>query len=214
MQKMDEGTIYRFPDDSIRRGGTWMTDFGETLLRSADERAKCEWCRHPDASVHRNGLCSHCGRIKTEVDRLRKASERPAANEGETFERDFNRRIAEQKMALAQNEGRYYDGYAERNVDGINIEHQLRFIAKLLVGREMFVNYAGIFETAFPQRERRLLFYFLSLIEREYQRKNRRGYATARVMDGEVSEGGSESRAAGSAPADPPSAGEGSASSS
>jgi hypothetical protein len=139
------------------------------ILRTA--RRVCGWCRHPDEPVKqkRLGLCSHCARIRRELNRL----ERAATEDGLTNELDFRLRVQRQKVEQCKGEGWLHQHLLDDGVSGLRIEHDLRDISKRLVGKELFIGYADWFDKGFTEDQLVLLHYFLTRVVLEYHRKNR-----------------------------------------
>lgn len=143
----------------------------------------CAWCRHPEKPVHRAGLCAHCYRIQRQVARLDSACK----GRGRTGSRRASQleiRIARQMMTLAKGEGEAYSDLSANRIDGLKLEHELSFLSRRFLRKDLYRGLATPLEWSFPPDQRVLLYYLIALMNREYLRRDRRKIAESRVLLG------------------------------
>ncbi len=148
------------------------------ILRG-DHGPVCAWCKSRRHPVKSKGLCGHCNRIRLKFAALEKRAE----ENGRTSELDYAIRVETAKMERCKLEGRLHTRVAETLASGLDIEHDISYLSKLILGEEMFYGYANWFGHAFTPDQRILLHYFLDELGREYTRQNRLTFAMDDVLD-------------------------------
>ena len=146
-------------------------------LACVDEGSRCEWCRFPYEPLRCKGLCSHCYRISREIIKAEKNHRRYKSHDTE-----FNLKIEKKKAELAKSEGQTYWPLKNKNVTGLDIEHQFYFLSNHLIKEELFAHTANHFNEKFTQEQRRLLYFFITKLNRKWDRQHRMGTAIGLIM--------------------------------
>jgi hypothetical protein len=170
----------------------------EALLESAanPRDCYCKWCKHPEKRIRAKGLCNHCYRIQSSIDKLE-------ARIAKFKARNVKHKIGpvppevewEYKTALKMAEHAKFEGescrrYKER-FSGLDLETEFRMLSKRLLRKDFFVGMARLFDWSFTDTQRALLYYLLDKMLREYRRQHRRDIAGGIVLV-EENEKGSE----------------------
>lgn len=164
-----------------------MRDPAADYIELLDDARRCTWCRYPYKGIYRVHLCRHCYDIKqgiaTAQRRLEKGASRvPRISEVQRLSLELDLKTAEVMADLAKAEGVAYGSLANRPVTGLDLEHQFSFLSNHLVRKDLFGGKANVFNHSFDANQRRLLFHFLSLLNREYDRRHRRNTARSQVV--------------------------------
>lgn len=139
----------------------------------------CAWCKNRRYPVKTKGLCGHCNRIRLKLAGLEKL-----ANDGQrTWAVDYDIRVTTAKMARCKLEGHVREHLLDEPASGLDIEHDITHLSKLVLGKELFYGYANWFDRGFTADQRILLHYFLDEIQNEYTRQNRMNFAMGDVLD-------------------------------
>src|SRR5688572_22316751 len=84
-------------------------DYPTVFLERIHSDPTCDWCKHPEYSLYRAGLCRHCYNISREVCTLEsKALERKHRKQSIAFHFDFRLKTAKKMVDLAKMEGAKY----------------------------------------------------------------------------------------------------------
>jgi hypothetical protein len=81
----------------------------------------------------------------------------------------------------AQSEGRVYGDAHREHVTSLKLEKEFGFISKHLLKKDVYRHGDYLFDS-FTAAQKRQLFYIVSLMSREYLRKNRRKIASLAVQ--------------------------------
>jgi hypothetical protein len=125
------------------------------------ERRLCNWCRHPDKTRLRRGLCSSCYRLALD---FKSEPSLPLAN----------------AIDFARSEGTI--NAVDWPIDALEVEMLFSEISNLAFSwrkdsDDPFWHSANTWSANFTNAQRRLLFHYFSLISREVHRRRRRGRA-------------------------------------
>lgn len=145
----------------------------------------CEWCKHPEQPVYRAGLCRHCYRIRREASTL-ESQIQEAKREKQFVSSDafFRLKIARKMADLAKAEGSIYGNIHKKKILGLDIESQLSQLSQTLVKEDLYDgNAANVFDWSFCPDQKRLIYYLLSKLIRQRERKARRGIAMGLVAN-------------------------------
>src|SRR5262249_35065763 len=144
----------------------------EEFLTGIAQRETCSWCKHPNQAVMpKTRLCKHCNRLK-----LNLRSIEATVNKMRTERRhvspflDFELKVRQRMVAAAKVEGQIYGDVAEKSMTPLTLEHELRDLGMRYVRKDFFNGYANILNDVFCESHKRLLYYILSLFNREYLR--------------------------------------------
>jgi hypothetical protein len=77
----------------------------------------------------------------------------------------------------AQGEGRMYSQFYEEDLNDLKLEHEWRILSERYVGEDLFYGIVDALNLSLGVNQRRYIFYLLSLMNREWMRKNRRSLA-------------------------------------
>jgi hypothetical protein len=102
--------------------------------------------------------------------------EREIETTGLSLEYEFDYKVALRKAQLARCEGSRYGNIHKKDISALDLEHELDDLSKLFVKKKSFYDATSI-GWALPPTQRMYVFYLLSLIKREYLRRNRRRLA-------------------------------------
>ena len=144
-------------------------DFIESFFQSLAETITCAWCRHPWKTTLTAGLCSHCYRIKRQIRRL----DREIEKAGLTRELESHYKVALRKAQLARSEGSCYGNIHRKDISALDLEHEFDELSKHFLNKKIFYGDATSIGWGLPPPQRMYVFYLLSLIMREYFRRNR-----------------------------------------
>jgi hypothetical protein len=149
------------------------------FLNGVFNAPRCDWCKHTRKKVYRKGLCRHCYDISREVVKI-EAQARAYREQGQPIQRflDAKLDVARRMAESARVEGNTYGDIHMDDISGLTLEHEFSFISKLLLRKDLFYGKANLFGWSFTLPQRRLIFYLLSHLSREYLRRNRRQKAT------------------------------------
>ena len=87
---------------------------------------------------------------------------------------DFRFRAALKMEENAKAEGDIYGNVAKYDVGGLKLEHELSFISKRFVKKDLYYGDANLFDWTFSADQKRVIFYLLSLMSREYLCRRRK----------------------------------------
>src|ERR1700730_6844363 len=144
-------------------------DFIDSFFEKLAQQVRCGWCCHPRQTKLTSGLCSHCYRIRRQVLSL----ESQIKDEGLSIERKHDYKVALRKAQLARSEGLRYGNINKRDISALDLEHELDDLAKNFVNQKIFYGEATSIGWRLPSNQRMYVFYLLSLMQREYLRRNR-----------------------------------------
>jgi len=153
-------------------------DYVDLFFESLNSAKACNWCRHPNRKVlTRIGLCPHCNRIRKKVRRLESqlSDQRGVAHPILEFEH----KRATTKADLCKLEGDLYGKIDSKSQ--LDLEHELDKLSRWYVHKRLFSHDASWLGSVIPPQQRRVLFYLLSLMNREYMRLNRDELAFQRM---------------------------------
>lgn len=85
--------------------------------------------------------------------------------------------VQEAMMQSALAEGKIYGQFYDENLNDLKLEHEWRITSGRCVGKDLFYGIVDALNASFNVNQRRYIFYLLSLINREWMRKNRRSIA-------------------------------------
>lgn len=171
-----------------RHGQTNLaSDYPRTFLEQMHRGSCCKWCKHPEKSLYAVGLCSHCYRIRQKVSnlesRVRLCKER---KQSISFDLDLRLKTARKMVHLAKMEGSAYGDLHRKDVTGLDLEHQFCLMSKSLVRKDLYFGDANLFDWSFSPDQKRLIYYLLSKVMRQRQRRARRGRAMGMVVSGDL----------------------------
>lgn len=146
----------------------------------------CEWCRHPNEPVMpRVGLCSHCNRIRLQLNRIEARAEAVNRRYGGIPHRlDWDLRVQRAMVEKAKHEGRKYGRFFDEEFTDTKLEYEWRWLCERATGKDFFFGLTNSLNYSFSLNQRRYIFYLLSLMSREVMRKHRRGSAMGAVAIG------------------------------
>ena len=164
-----------------------MKDPAADYIELLDDARRCTWCRYPYKRIYRSHLCRHCYTIKRDIAtaqrRLEKAASRvPRISEVQSLSLELDLKTAKWMADLAKAEGVAYGSLANQHVTGLDLEHQFSFLSNHLLRKDLFRGKANVFNHSFDADQRRLLLHFLSLLNREYDRRHRRNTARSQAV--------------------------------
>jgi hypothetical protein len=114
-------------------------------------------------------------------------------------------------MTLAKGEGEAYSDLSADRIDGLKLEHELSYLSRRFLRKDLYRGLATPLEWSFPPEQRVLLYYLIALMNREYLGRNRRRIAESRVLlgrdeawCGDLRSSGSANAPAGSRAGQPP----------
>jgi hypothetical protein len=87
---------------------------------------------------------------------------------------------------LAKMEGSAYGDLHRKDVTGLDLEHQFCLMSKSLVRKDLYFGDANLFDWSFSPDQKRLIYYLLSKVMRQRQRRARRGRAMGMVVSGDL----------------------------
>ena len=96
---------------------------------------------------------------------------------GLTFSMQWQLDVQRAMVESAQMEGRRYGRFYDEDMNDLKLEHEWRALSERCVGKDLFYGIVNELNYSFSLNQRRYVFYLLSLISREWMRKNRRGIA-------------------------------------
>lgn len=159
-----------------------QAEYAAEFLEGLFSRVKCQWCQDPSRWVYRSGLCRHCYGISRRLAKAEKAVKTAKSSSKRVppslhLEVKTARRMAD----LAKAEGRTYGAIHERQVTGLDLEHQFSLLSERFLGMDLFYGKANLFDWSFSADQKRLIFYLLSRLDREFNRRHRRRIASSQV---------------------------------
>ena len=156
-------------------------DYPTRFLEGIYAEAKCDWCKDPRGKIARSGLCWSCYRIKNTVAKLQSKMDKHKKRQVRIpFELRFDLTLGKQMARLAKAEGARYGSIHRENISGLDIEHELSSLSKHFLGKDLFFGDANLFQWSFSLSQRRLIFYVLSRLQREFLKRHRRTIAGSR----------------------------------
>ena len=138
--------------------------------------AACSWCKDHNRTLHgkRMPLCGHCHRIAREIRKFeRLAATRPRRHL--LFpDNIYDKLDTFRKMrVLAEAEGGSFGDINVKEVDGLDLEHELAFLSKKVAGKNLYSHDASMLGQSFSPVQRRLLLYLLSRMSRVIRKERR-----------------------------------------
>lgn len=103
--------------------------------------------------------------------------EREIESAGLSLEREYDYKVALRKAQLARCEGSHYGNIHKKDISALDLEHELDDLSKHFLNKKIFYGDATSIGWALPPPQRMYVFYLLSLIMRQYLRRNRRRLA-------------------------------------
>jgi hypothetical protein len=85
--------------------------------------------------------------------------------------------VQEAMVQCAQGEGRMYGRFYDEDLNDLKFEHEWRILSGRCVGSDLFYGIVDALNSSLNVNQRRYIFYLLSLVNREWMRKNRRSIA-------------------------------------
>jgi hypothetical protein len=153
-------------------------DYPRTFLEQMHKGPSCEWCKHPEESLYAAGLCRHCYRIRQKVSNLKsKVRLCKERKQSISFDLDFRLKTAGKMVQFAKMEGSRYGNLDRKNVTGLDLEHQFSLLSTSLVREDLYFGHANLFDWSFSPDQKPLIYYLLSKVMRQRERKARRGRA-------------------------------------
>ena len=159
-------------------------DYIDSFIEDLGQKPTCDWCHHPWHTKLTSRLCSHCYRIRREIVSL----EREIKQKGVSLEREHDYKIALRKSQLARAEGMHYGNLHKRAISALDLEHELTNLSKKFLNKQMFYGDATSIGWALSLNQRMYVFYLLSLMQREYLRRNRHRMAQSQVTGTSLAE--------------------------
>ncbi len=158
------------------------------FLNSLQMVESCGWCRNTQHSVYRAGLCRHCYEIKLQISKLTRQKAKTKLSLEALRKRDprafdfvgYELSVAEKMGELAQLEGQSL-GKVPSDVSGLDLEHALSAVSRLVIGKNVFDGLASQLGHSFSPDQLRLVAYLLRQVAREDGRRTRRKWARVLV---------------------------------
>jgi hypothetical protein len=149
--------------------------YAQGILEFVHHHVICRWCKHPRQTLYRPGFCRHCYKIERESAKVeREAEEYTKQNLPIPYDLEFDLKVARNMARSAQMEGIIYGDIHLQDIEPLKLENELSYLCERFVGKDFFYGDANILNQSFSLNQKRLLFYFLSLMNREYLRRHRR----------------------------------------
>ena len=132
---------------------------------------QCEWCKDEERPIYCKckALCRRC----YDIERKLSVAENALASAPLLPNNEWGYQVAKRLKELAIWEGELYGNIEKQEVDGIQIEMQLRFMSKRLVGKELFSGWANTFDWDFGLKQRRIILECIAKVMRQYFQKRR-----------------------------------------
>jgi hypothetical protein len=159
-------------------------DYCAGTIEHIRNRTTCDWCLHPKMPVmQRTKLCRHCNRIRLGFNALSERNRKfEEKHGGLTFTMRWELEVQQAMMESAQGEGRVYGRFYDDDMNDVRLEHEWRITSSRCVGKDLFYGIVDALNLSLDVNQRRYIFYLLSLINREWMRKNRRSLAYGMVQ--------------------------------
>jgi len=154
-------------------------DYCADTMEHIRNRTTCEWCHHPKRPVmQRTKLCKHCNRIRLILNTLEERNRAFAEKHGGlTFTMQWEVDVQRAMVQSAQGEGKMYGRFYDEDLNDLKLEHEWRILSERYVGQDLFYGIVDALNASLGVNQRRYIFYLLSLLNREWMRKNRRSLA-------------------------------------
>jgi len=154
-------------------------DNAAEFLESLSQEKTCQWCQYPYERIYRASLCRHCYNIRCALNRIRARVKNCESSGGghpkvDPIELDRQYRVAVEMEKGAKIEGNRYGGVADRQVTGLDLEEEMSSLSKSFLGKDLYFGRANLLNESFSPNQRKVLFYLLSLVQREDLRRTRR----------------------------------------
>lgn len=148
--------------------------YARDFLESLFSRERCTSCRAIGEPIYRRGRCRHCYELLRKLYKIEKKVELvKECNRSVPLQLELELRAAHQAVRNADNEGLAYGDLPNRNLDGIALEYELRYLSKVLVKKDLFFGTANLFDYCLTMPQRRFVLYMLSKISRAHRRRHR-----------------------------------------
>ncbi len=160
-------------------------EYAARFLEQMHSDATCDWCKHPEKSLYRAGLCRHCYNISREVSKLESLAQKyKEIKRPVSFDLDLRLKAARKMVHLAKMEGSAYGDIHTKHVTGLDIEHLFSRLSKALIKKDLYYGAVNVFDRSFSPDQKRLIYYLLSKLWRERLRRSRRSAAMVTVEPG------------------------------
>lgn len=165
--------------DSIKNKSAYAQEFVEGMVA----RSSCEWCKDPNAGIHRKMLCRHCYGLSRNLVKMERKAEKALEEFGElSFDLDMELQTVRQMVVDAKREGVRYGNLAERELDGISLESEFEYLSKIVAGKNLYHGNANLFNYCLSIPQKRFILYLLSEMSRIHRKKSRRSRAMGDVI--------------------------------
>jgi hypothetical protein len=156
--------------------------YAAEFLEGYINKVKCQWCQDPSRELYRARLCRHCYGIsrrlaKAEKTMLAAKSSPMHVSHSHIIWLDLQVKTAQKMVDLAKADGLRYGAIHERQVTGLDLEHQFSLLSQRFLRKDFFYGQANLFDWSFSADQKRLIFYLLAQLHREFNRRHRKGVA-------------------------------------
>ena len=153
----------------------------QNTLECISATPNCNWCKNPEKRVYATGLCGHCYRINRQIARMESRVSSPTKNKAVV---DWELRVVKKKRDLARSEGRRYGEIHKQDVDDLRLELAFSELGRYLIGRsDLFHGENSFISMALPNHnQRRYVYYLISRLLREVERKWRTNLAESELL--------------------------------
>jgi hypothetical protein len=145
----------------------------DRFLESLRQSRVCNWCKYPSRPVLKKiGLCKYCNRIRRKLNKLESQINHQKSKTGQVhpfLQHDY--KLACKKAGLCKAEGMWYARIGR--ITQLDLERELNELSQQYVGKILFSHDASWLGSMISRRHQQFFFYILSLLNREYLRKNR-----------------------------------------
>ena len=162
----------------MRSGLQVRDDFLQSYLDKLFSQPSCSWCKR-QLYGKRVGLCGSCRSISVAIRKLEKRS---PLSQGLT---QIGNELAvwERMKEVAEAEGIEFGNINAKDVTGFDLEHAFNEVSRRVAHKELFDDWAQLFELAYTMPQRRLLYFHLSEVIRMNRRRHRKTRARWDLVD-------------------------------